>query len=530
MDRSRRQFLKLSGALPLLGVTGPCAGISRTLSAGEAVDMPEENQPIFVGDDRQLFMDDYLLGSSENVRIKVHEPIRCPEVLLWNKPWEGNGSVYGSVLYDPTAKRYLMYYSGSCGDNGSGAPLHSSCFCLMTSSDGIHWERPVTGVEFEGNTETNILFLQNEDFAPFIDSNPNAKPEERFKATSGPKDGGILAYASPDGITWHILNNGHPVYTDGAFDSENVAFWSEVENRYVLYYRRPRRDARDVGRAHSKDFIHWTNDGFIEFPVEGEGPHVLGQFYTNQIQPYYRAPKYIIGFPARYVDRGPGVSNSLLPEQEERRQRAAVLPRSATALTDSVYIVSRDGRNFRQSPDVFLKPGLKTKDNWGYGDNYIARGLLETESTLGDEPRELSLYASESRWTGNDAQWRRYKLRIDGFASLAAESKRGYVETKPIIFTGTELAINASTSACGYIKVEFRTPDGKPFEGFSSEDCDIIYGDSVERYVTWNNDRHVSPMEKRPVVLRFSMKEADVYSFRFQYGDSTTKSDHREYS
>ena len=529
MNRSRRQFLQISSSLPFFGIAGVFAdGDIPSSVEGEAVS-PAENEPIFIGDDRQLFMDDYLIGRFENVRLRVHEPIRCPEVLLWDKPWEGNSSTYGSVLYDPENKRYLMYYLGSCGNNGNGAPRHPSCACLMTSTDGIHWDRPVTGVEFEGNTETNILFLENEDFAPFIDTNPNVKPEERFKATSGPKDGGILAYASPDGIDWHILNNGHPVYTDGAFDSENVAFWSEVENRYVLYYRRPRRDARDVGRAYSDDFIHWTADGWIEFPVEGEGPTVLAQFYTNQIQPYYRAPKYIIGFPARYIDRGPGVSNTFLPEQEARRQRATVLARAATALTDSVYITSRDGRNFRQAPDVFLKPGLKTKDNWDYGDNYIARGLLETESTMGDEPRELSLYASESRWTGNVSQWRRYKLRIDGFASLAAETKKGYVETKPIIFTGTELSINASTSACGYIKVEFLTPEGKPFDGFSSEDCDIIYGDSIDRRVTWNNDQHVCPMEKRPVIIRFYMKEADLYSLKFSYGGSTTTPENPEY-
>lgn len=525
MNQSRRQFLKMSGTLPMLGLA--CAG--KSASAKENSERSKAGKPIFIGDDRQLFLDDYLVGYMKNARVKVHEPIRCPEVLLWDKPWEGNSCAYGSVLYDPKNKRYLMYYLASVGDNGGGVELHPSCVCLMTSQDGVHWDRPVTGVEYNGIKETNILFLENEDFCPIIDTKPGVPAEERFKAMSGPKDGGLYAYASPDGIDWHILNNGHPVYTDGAFDSENAAFWSEVEQRYVLYYRMPRRDARDVGRAYSDDFIHWTKDGFIEFERKGEGPAVLAQYYTNQIQPYYRAPKYYIGFPARYIDRGPTVSTTYLPEQEERRQRAAALFRSATALTDTVYIVGRDGRNFRQSPDVFLKPGLKTKDNWDYGDNYIARGILETESTMGDEPREISLYASESRWTGSDSQWRRYKLRIDGFASIAAETKKGYVETKPLIFTGTELSLNASTSACGFIKVEFRTPEGKPFDGFRASDCDIIYGDSLDRPVSWNNDRHVCPMEKRPVVIRFYMQEADIYSFRFKYGDSTTKPNHPEY-
>ena len=293
MNRSRRDFLRFSGALPFLGFSSACVCADGS-SHPESETSPVAGEPIFLGEDRQLLMDDYLVGHAETVRLRVHEPIRCPEVLLWDKPWEGNSCTYGSVLYDPENKRYLMYYLGSGTKNGGGAVGHASNVCLMTSSDGIHWDRPVTGIEYEGETETNILFPESEDFVPFIDSNPKAKPEERFKAVAGPKDGGLLAYVSADGIDWHILNNGHPVYTDGALDSENVAFWSEIENRYVLYYRRPRRDARDVGRAYSDDFIHWTADGWIEFPVEGEGPTVLAQFYTNQIQPYYRAPKYII--------------------------------------------------------------------------------------------------------------------------------------------------------------------------------------------------------------------------------------------
>ena len=77
-----------------------------------------------------------------------------------------------------------------------------------------------------------------------------------------------------------------------------------------------------------------------------------------------------------------------------------VSPRYGTAVTDSFYITSRDGKNFRQSNDVFLRPGLRTRHNWSYGDNYIAWHVVETESTKDDSPRELSLYATESYFTG----------------------------------------------------------------------------------------------------------------------------------
>lgn len=525
MDHSRRNFLRLSGTLPILGLggAGGCANVVRGDEDDEKSGEWRAEPPFFVGENRQLFLDDTLVSRWKNVRLKVHEPTRCPEVLVWDKPWEGSSSTYGSVLYDEKARKYLMYYLGAASDNEAEVSRHPSCICVMESDDGIHWTRPVLGVEFNGITQTNILFSEMEDFNPFIDRNPDAKPEERFKAICVYRMFSLFAWSSPDGIHWTKMNGEDAVFTDGRFDSQNVGFWSEAEKCYVLYFRDARRDARDVGRAVSDDFIHWRRDGFIEFPKKDEGPRILGQFYTNQIQPYYRAPEYYLGFPARYVDRGPTVSTLFLPEGEERRKRGNINPRYETALTDSVYIVSRDGRNFRQSPDVFLKPGLKTKHNWGYGDNYIAHGILETDSTFDDQPREMTLYATESRFTGMDAFWRRYTLRIDGFASLAAESKKGFVETKPILFHGTELSLNASTSALGFIRVEFREPGGGPIPGFSASDCDIIYGDSVDRAVTWQNDRHVCAFEKRPVVVRFYMKEADIYSMRFRYGDSTTR-------
>ena len=50
-------------------------------------------------------------------------------------------------------------------------------------------------------------------FAPFYDTNPNCKPDERYKAIGGIiQQGGIHVFASPDGIHWHLLADG-PVIT-----------------------------------------------------------------------------------------------------------------------------------------------------------------------------------------------------------------------------------------------------------------------------------------------------------------------------
>ncbi len=45
-------------------------------------------------------------------------------------------------------------------------------------------------------------------------------------------------------------------------------------------------------------------------------------------------------------------------------------------------------------------------------------------------PPELSLYASESYWTGHSSALRRYTLRLDGFVSAAAPMSGGEEETR----------------------------------------------------------------------------------------------------
>lgn len=477
-----------------------------------------------LGNQRELFIDDYLVGEMNNVQLLVHHPVPQEIAVNCDKPWEGNGCGYYTVLHDTQESVYRMYYHAWQIPTGiePGGPLSIAYF---QSKDGIIWERPSLGlVAFNGSKDNNIILDTMgdgkgcHDFSPFIDSNPEATPEARYKATgAGAATGdGVWAYQSPDGIHWTPMADG-PVFDKGAFDSQNVSFWSTEEQQYVLYYRifsgEGFSGTRLVNRAVSKDYLNWTDEGTIVFP-EGEGPNPTAQFYVSQLKPYARAPHLYIGFPARYVDNGLTTSTPHLPEWDLREKRMTVTPRYGTAITDSVYITSRDGMHFRQSNDVFLRPGLRTRHNWSYGDNYIAWHVVETESTRDDAPRELSLYATESYFTGRDSRLRRYTLRIDGFGSVHAKLQAGSFSTKPLTFSGTELSLNVATSAAGMVKVEIRNPDGTPIPGFALEDCDLIYGDSLDRRVSWKGSTSVEALAGKPVVLHFAMREADIYSLK----------------
>jgi hypothetical protein len=48
-----------------------------------------------------------------------------------------------------------------------------------------------------------------------------------------------------------------------------------------------------------------------------------------------------------------------------------------------------------------------------------------------------------------------------------------------------------------------------------------IYGDQLERVVTWKNGSDLSALAHRTIRLRFVLQDADLYSFRFRFPTPT---------
>jgi len=76
------------------------------------------------------------------------------------------------------------------------------------------------------------------------------------------------------------------------------------------------------------------------------------------------------------------------------------------------------------------------------------------------------------------------------------------------------MAINYSTSAVGSIKVEVQDEHGVPIAGFGLAEATEIYGDEIERAVSWKQGADLSRLAGRVIRLRFVMKDADLYSIR----------------
>ena len=483
------------------------------LSAGAARSAAEE--PVDVGSRLELMVDDFLIERmSASVELRLHHPVRREVVITFDRPWEGNACSCCTVIQD--GDLYRLYYRGSCMKIGEGriTYTHPEVTCYAESRDGVTWTRPNLGiVEYEGSTANNIILMSSalgegagngvsHNFSPMLDRNPDCRPSEKFKALGG-SGHGLLALASADGIHWSLLTE-KPVVTEGAFDSQNLAFWDSLRGCYLEYHRAS-RGGRDVMTAASNDFLTWSKPEWLAY-----APGRTTELYTNQITPYHRAPHLYLGFPTRYI-AGRGWYSSM----NENISKASGYRRCGTDYTDTGFIASRDGKTFNVWPEAFVRPG-PSPELWMYGFGYSAWGMVETASSVPGGPREISFYISDAGgWTGPGNSLCRYTLRLDGFVSATAPISGGELVTRPIVFDGEALRINFETSAAGSVQIEIQDAQGKPVKGFALADCPVLFGNSTDHAVEWKGEAKLADLAGRPVRLRFVLNDADLYAFRF---------------
>jgi len=482
-------------------------------------------EPLEIGTRLEMFVDDHLISRLSGTRLKLSEPKASGVALKFDAPWDGACSGFATILQD--GGKYRMYYVGlPMYDNDEEA---GSYVCLAESSDGITWTKPNLGlVEYRGSKENNILFLPNPDepyasnFAPFLDNRPGVPGTERYKAVGGTwHKGGMYVLASQDGIHWRKWRE-KPVFKNGAFDSQNIVFWSELEQRYVFFFRvftaisdysnltkwsSASGSYRTIAKTTSTDLVSWTESQRMSF---GETP--LEQFYTNHTHPYFRAPHFYVGMPMRFVPGRRFLS-------DEKLAALKVVPtylnittgnhKIPNEVSDTVLITSRGGYRYdRTFMEALVRPGTE-EGNWVSRNGIAVTGVIQTG------PTEMSFFVGQ-HYAQPTAYLKRFVLRLDGFASVNAPYSGGEMVTKPIVAGGKDLVLNYATSAAGEIRVELQEPDGEPIPGFTLMESVPIVGDSIEQAFKWKFKADLGVLAGKPVRIRFVMKDADLYSIRFR--------------
>lgn len=210
-------------------------------------------------------------------------------------------------------------------------------------------------------------------------------------------------------------------------------------------------------------------------------PNLPGEhLYSNMTHPYVRAPHIYIALPTRFV---PGERDSAYEVMEN--------------ITDVLFMSSRAGSTHYDRPftEAFIRPGLDPKQ-WKNRANFVANNVVQTS------PTELSIYHRSGG---------RYVIRPDGFISVRAGAEIGSLTTKPVVYEGGNLDLNYSTSAMGFVRVELLGYNDTVLAA-----SERIIGDAIDGPVQWSGHQDVEEFSGQPVRLRFFLREADLFSYRFR--------------
>lgn len=364
---------------------------------------------INIGSRREVFWDDTMIDTEKTTTLfRLHEPIQRECVLTFDQPWAGPYGSFLNVLQD--GDLYRMYL-----------PMCKNGVVYAESRDGIHWDLPSQGiVEVNGSTENPMLFDMEElkaagfddhfdAFRVFIDDNPECKPEERYKAVAN-GDKTLWGFYSPDGIHFKMMGL---IKIEGSLDSVNTVFYNMETATYQAFIRHFHPQSvpnepwiRDIRFCESKEI--YPSDG-KPWPVAQRLQYDCTtdwQMYINSIMKYYRAHHVYIGFPSRYVQRRQWTENyDELCGREKRQERLKMSDsRYALAVTDTLFMTSRDGLHWKRYPEAFLRPGPEHPQNWVYGSVYFSNGIVETKSAHEGCDNEISFYCIENRWSDKPRQ------------------------------------------------------------------------------------------------------------------------------
>jgi hypothetical protein len=446
---------------------------------------------------RRLFMDSMVTEESSGLVRKFHAARKLKKPIIpKDRPWEGWGPYqYGTVLWDQGKLR--MWYE-AVGIRAEGVPKH--CNCYAESTDGIHWVKPDLDVyQFPGFAKTNIISQGQSHNASVIKVRNPESPDMAWALYShGGEHGPHVAYSS-DGLHWRWHEK--PEYTNlfGTSDVVNF-FWDCYNDRYVCTWKGGGRKRRAVGVAMSDDGIHWTK------PCEGP------VFESDDLDPdptqIYGMPAFpyqgmYIGLPWMYHARnfkyGPYTAKRMYEAQED-----------SPCTMDVQLSWTWDLVNWNRTPKREPFIALGKKPDWDWGMIYTARAPVVVNNELWFYYGGFNQVHDRTPIEGAIGL---AKLRIDGFCSMRAGGREGWMVSRREMFRTPKVTINARTHGDGYVTAELLDRENKPIKGFTRADCVPFTGDSICHTLEWRTNKFAESMLQPPKKVKFYIKSADLYSY-----------------
>ena len=503
-----------------------------------------------IGRAKQIFVDDLIIESVENVCRAWHQPVKLDTPVIYNdRPWEhylDTNCNDSHVEIDPQDRLFKCWYCDwdkpdlSPEDTSMGKSTFNILYA--ESEDGIHWRKPAFDIYHFQGQKTNVVMPDAYNLGMVIDPHEQ-DASRRFKAiyTEFKPDFGDVATialaVSPDGIHWQRLKERPVIGRSGShLDDVMVVHYDPAGRIFVMNTRHydmyavarnlqnpvvgnftppyypldwTRMNKRRVWQTESADLIHWSEPYAVITPQDGADD--LDETYYDMCQ--YPVGSVTMGFLNTFHH---------------------------TANTMAVRLVySRDGKtwHYLNKGQPFLRPGGE-----GRWDAYLVTMVSRSPLEVGDE-----LYFYHSGAINHHDWWicgareglpvpeatdmskvafglGLARLRLDGFCSLdAGPARRGIFVTRPVISDGKQLVVNARCLPGGSISAEIVNVKDEVFPGYSRQECDVFTGDAVKHVFSWKGktelpaaakDRAEYPKAEfeRFRKIRFYMEKAEVYA------------------
>jgi len=476
---------------------------------------------IDIGSAKQLLVDDYVVEHTDGLRRVMHQPQKHPDnpILRAQMPWEKRTvNVFGTVLRDESSGQFRMWYQSASAD--SRAPIGFTCYA--TSSDGVHWERPDLGVlEFRGSKRNNIVL--DYDVPSVMHVTDEDDPQKRYRLFVDGRTTEYLGYcsaASSDGIHW---STPRPICPCG--DVAQFCYDSAT-GLYTVFAKLRAHNAgflrRSICTMRSDDPDAW---GYFNVPLipDAEDDRIARErLSARRDQVLMWRPETVhadfyglSGFPHE------GLTLGMLWVFHISSAEAG----GDDGLIDVALVSSRDvSHHWDRLGDREPFISLGEADEWDCGMLFTAgapvrvgdelwiyyggKNLSHGERTPSLPPEEL-----EARGIGTAIGLA--KLRLDGFVSLDAGEPEGSMVTKPFMFAGSRLEINAKADG-GEIRIELLDGDSsRVISGFMKEAFESFQGDSVAHEAIWGDASGLDGLVGRSVRLRFHLRKASLFAFGF---------------
>ena len=474
---------------------------------------------------KQLFIDDHVIAELKGVRKQLNQPVKYEKnpVLKRDKPWEKSGPDYSTIIYDAEEKLFKAWYETWDPDD------ESKTFLLYaTSLNGIEWRKTLVDKKHRTNLVANpkIPGLHAEGI---MKDRLERDPAKRYKMLFSCRPDGTekslmtgAAY-SADGIHW----TAYPELPIIPFsDTQVCPFWDARHQRYVAILRFGPPNTRIVSRIESENFLVWSPKVTImrqtkmDAPLNTQfyqtAPFAYGNYYFALMVGYHNESLKPIPKTAPWTDRKNlhliysrnGLTWSRVGKHGAIPARELKQDKNWKQIAlDAVFVPY--GKKDKQwdwgtvSP-VFTPEPIVVKDEiWFY---YVGIDAKNWWTWSGDPPKLDPMPRQPNPGIGLA------KLRIDGFVSIDAGTETGTLTTRPLVFLGDTLVVNANAKG-GSLVVEALDAKGNAIKGFSAGDCQPITGDSVRHVVKWKGNPDCHLLQARPIKLRFYIKKAKLFAF-----------------